>query len=268
LKKTMTSTSENNVHVKLQFNDEYRRFFFHRSSKFAELLEKVKAILNLKEDFVVKYKDEEGEWITISSDMELETGLILANGALFRLQISLCSTPLELKKDCSVERNDDCGDKPWKKFKKERRCRKWRDSKDGDEDEECGGGRKKWKKFRKQGRMRKRWDHHDDDENGSSSEDNGDSLLSLDEIKKKIEQLKLELEALKDKIGASKAEMREVRTKIWDRRNTTPTDVDGMVELKKTLKEKKEKFWTILKELKNRRMRIKRLRDLAQTKNV
>jgi len=274
---TTTTMSGDNIHVKLQFNDEYRRFFFNRSCKFSELIERVKAILSLKdEEFVIKYKDEEGEWITISSDMELETGLILANGALFRLQISLVSQ----KKDTE---NVECREKPWKKFKKERRYRQCPTNEgEGDtETDECGGGRKKWKKFRQQRQQRGEGDENEDDFGGrkkwkkyrkqgmtrrfvdeegvgSSSEENGDALLSLEEIKKQLEISKQELVVLKEKNDAAKEELRDFKNKIREKRRASPTDVEGLVEMRKTLKEKKEAFWTIFKELKSRRIRIKK----------
>jgi len=278
-----TTTTGDNVHVKLQFNDEYRRFFFNRSCKFSELLEKVKTILSLKdEEFVIKYKDEEGEWITISSDMELETGLILAKDALFRLHISLVSQ----KKDTE---NVECrNEKPWKKFKKERRYRQCPTNEgEGDtETDECGGGRKKWKKFRQQRgegnedqfggqkkwkkfrkqRMMRRFG--DEEGVGSSSEENADALLSLEEINKQLEISKQELAVLKEKNDATKAELRDFKSKVREKRRTSPSDIEGLVEMRKTLKEKKEVSWTIFKELKSRRIRIKRLHDLAETKNV
>jgi hypothetical protein len=102
----MTSTTNfngDNVHVKLQFNSEYRRFFIQKSCKFSDLSEKIKIILGLKDcNFIIKYKDEEGEWITISSDMELDTGLILSNGTVFRIQIALVGEQQQVEKICET----------------------------------------------------------------------------------------------------------------------------------------------------------------------
>jgi len=83
----MMSTSEN-IHVKLQVENNFRRFFVSQKIKFSELKNKISTLLDLKTDFLVKYLDEENEWITITSDMELETGLTLYKD-IFRILIEL-----------------------------------------------------------------------------------------------------------------------------------------------------------------------------------
>jgi len=311
---TTTIISEN-VHVKLQFRDEYRRFFFNRSCKFAELYEKVKTILSLKDDFIVKYQDEEGEWITISTDMELDTGLVLSNGGLFRLHIVLKNNENICEVNHDTTSNEE---KPWKRCKREykrgkrdckkgmRRCKKqwkkWRDCDDEEkegckrsdeckksdeckeEDKEgcqnecqdersegdCEWGRhKKWRKFRGgRGRFSRR--HFDcDNEEGSSEGDtiSGDTLLSLEEIKNQLETLKQNLALLREKSFAAKGEMKDCKMKMKEKRKNEPTDIDGIVALRKVLQEKKQAFWAIFREVKSTRMRIKKLHDLAETKN-
>jgi len=89
----ITTNTENNIHVKLQFNDEFRRFFIphtNPSIKFIDLESKIKSLLRITENEIsIKYKDEENEWITISSDDELETGIMISgNGLVFRLYVS------------------------------------------------------------------------------------------------------------------------------------------------------------------------------------
>jgi len=300
---TSTTISGDNIHVKLQSNSEYRRFFFQRSSKFSELYEKIKLVLGLNEDFIVKYKDEEGEWITISSDMELETGLILSNGTLFRLHISL-SHQMEKKVETEkVETEEECGDeKPWK-----RRCkgkwRKWRKwNEDSDEENEdfrsrrfrgrgCRGGRGKWRKWneeRKDGetkgeekepecdkkewkRMKKekrRMKKMEEDGESSSETNSGDALLSLEEIKKNLEKLKQDLGLLKEKKKSAKGEIKDIKHKLKEKRDNESTDIEGIAALTKTFKEKKQTFLTIFKELKLTKFKIKKLRDLAESKTV
>jgi len=83
----MMSTSEN-IHVKLQVENNFRRFFVSQKIKFSELKNKISTLLALNTDFLVKYLDEENEWITITSDMELETGLTLYKD-IFRILIEL-----------------------------------------------------------------------------------------------------------------------------------------------------------------------------------
>jgi len=303
-----TTNSGENIHVKLQFNAEYRRFFVQRSCKFSELSEKIKFVLGLKDsNFIVKYKDEEGEWITISSDIELDTGLIISNGTLFRLQISLPGNEIkecETEKECETDGKEF--DKPWRckgKWKKWRnyegeenedsecrrfrgrggrggRCkgkwRKWRDERNNeenneeekkDEDNVTGeeGDKKTWKRFK---RERKRFRKMDNDGESSSETNSGDALLSLEEIKTNLAKLKQDLGLLKEKSGAAKAELKDLRFKLKQKRRNEPTDIDGLVALRNTLKEKKQAWFTIFKEVKLTRTRIKKLHDLAETKTV
>jgi len=95
--------SSENIHIKLQVQNNYRRFFVNQKIKFSELKNKISSLLGLNSDFLIKYLDEENEWITITSDMELETGLSLYN-QIFRLLIepkditqSLISIPTPLQ---------------------------------------------------------------------------------------------------------------------------------------------------------------------------
>jgi len=298
--------SGDNIHVKLQFNSEYRRFFFQRSAKFSELKDKIKVVLGLNEDFVVKYKDEEGEWITISSDMELETGLIISNGSIFRLQIVIANQT-KGKETEKVETEDEGCGKHWKKW------RKWRKWDNEENDGECGekeenfcprrsrgrgrGCRGKWKKWRewkdekneneepkeqkgeendtgdgkswkRMKREKRRMKKMEDDGESSSENLSGDSLLSLEEIKVNLEKLKKDLEVLKEKSQAAKSEVKEIKIKLKEKRKNESSDIDGIVALSNTLKEKKQSWFTIFKELKLTRHRIKKLHDIAENKTV
>jgi len=279
------SNTIDNIHVKLQQNDEYRRFIITRSCKFIELCDKIKSILNLKEDFALKYKDEEEEWITISSDMELETGLLIANGQLFRLQISLVSSQPAVKEPttdapCDNDNDNEC-EKPWRKYRGRRgRCggrgggrsyRKWQN--EGEEEkkwknEECEEGLeendgprygKKWKKHYK--KMRKF------DEGGSSSEENNeDALLNLEEIKTKVEKLKSELKVFKENSDKAKDDLKKDKVKLKELKSQDPIDTNAILETKKIVKEKKAAFWSVFKEVKFRRNKIYRLKKLAESK--
>jgi len=297
------STSGENIHVKLQFNSEYRRFLIQRSCKFSELADKIKVILGLKDlNFVVKYKDEEGEWITISSDMELDTGLLLSNGTLFRLHITIPGVKNEV--ETTTETNDkECDgkefDKPW------RGKGKWKKWHGYDEDEEndekprkirgrrgCRGGRGKWRRWRNERNEENNEEEGEDDGTGeegdekknwrrfknkkrcrkvfddaeSSSENSGDALLNLEEIKKTLEKLKQDMALLKEKSGSAKTELKDLRMKLKEKRRNETTDIDGLVALKNSVKEKKMAWLTIFKEVKSTRCRIKKLNDLAAQK--
>jgi hypothetical protein len=84
-------TESNNIHVKLQHNNNYRRFFVDKQITFSELKKKICTLLELNSDFSIKYLDEEFEWVTIASDLELETGLVLYDKIL-RLLVEIKDT--------------------------------------------------------------------------------------------------------------------------------------------------------------------------------
>lgn len=82
--------------IKVQYNDDIRRFSLPRVSWIA-LINQIKQIYNLPEqEFVVKYKDDEGDWITVSSDEELGVAFGLVEG-LLRLTITNAATTSEVK---------------------------------------------------------------------------------------------------------------------------------------------------------------------------
>jgi len=78
--------SENNAEstIKLSFDDQMRRFPFQGTS-FAALHDQIISLLGLDKtaDIVLKYADEDGDFITISSDLELKSALV--PGQLLRI---------------------------------------------------------------------------------------------------------------------------------------------------------------------------------------
>jgi len=72
------------MHCKVSCNDQYRRFLFN-GSQFCQLNQQVKQILSLEKEFVLKYKDTEGDLITISSDEELACAITYSDGNILRL---------------------------------------------------------------------------------------------------------------------------------------------------------------------------------------
>lgn len=75
--------------VKVSFGEEIRRLSFTGNS-FKSLVEEIKKLFNLKDEFpiVVKYLDEDKDNITMSSDEELQTAIALCNGNLLRIQVA------------------------------------------------------------------------------------------------------------------------------------------------------------------------------------
>jgi len=75
------------IQCKVQFGQEFRRFALTTSS-YASLLDQLKASFSTDESLTIKYKDEESDLITISSDAELVFAIELFTGSVLRLIVS------------------------------------------------------------------------------------------------------------------------------------------------------------------------------------
>jgi len=76
------------IHCKVQNGDEYRRFLLN-SSQYTVLLKQIKTIFNYDAEqvLVIRYKDDEGDLVTLSSDEELLFALEIFSGSVLRLSI-------------------------------------------------------------------------------------------------------------------------------------------------------------------------------------
>lgn len=77
------------IHCKVICNDQIRRFQFS-GTEFSSLQDQIKKILGLNSEFVLKYKDNEGDMITISSTEELACAIDISqktDGGLIRLTV-------------------------------------------------------------------------------------------------------------------------------------------------------------------------------------
>jgi len=75
------------MHCKVACNDQFRRFLF-TGTEFSSLFAQVQQLLSLNKEFVLKYKDNEGDLITISSNEELACALSYSDGSVLRLTAS------------------------------------------------------------------------------------------------------------------------------------------------------------------------------------
>jgi len=78
------------IHFKVQYGDEYRRFKLENAT-FTDLVNRIKATFELSEEdpIALKYKDEEGDAITISTEAEFVFAAELFAGKVLRLSIDL-----------------------------------------------------------------------------------------------------------------------------------------------------------------------------------
>jgi len=294
-----TSCISNNVHVKLQYESEYRRFFIERNTSFQDLQNKIKTILGINpEVLVIKYKDEENEWITLSSDVELETG-VLISGNIFRLHVLVgdskdTSCAENLPSDNPCEKRE----KKWKKWdcdeeggRREKRCKKWKkwhhdtendtdspNSEKENDDEDCGwrgkrGGKWRGERRHRGGRRgghrggRRRYEDDAPEENvddGTGSAE--DVILSLEEIKKELDSLKEELELLKEKKNAIWSEVKDTNVIIKTKRQEGAPK-EEIISLREKIQEKKTSCWAIRDQIRTTKNRMFKLRELASTKN-
>jgi len=251
LNNTDVLTTTENIHVKLQFNDEFRRFFIPHtipSIKFNDLESKIKSLLRITENEIsIKYQDEENEWITISSDVELETGLLISgNRQLFRL---LCIVKQDSKTITNTTGEDGENVPHWKKYKNrgqdrnrenfQRKDRKWKKNYDrkpiGDSEnnltpepsnlqEDNANEENEPKKFRgerrqkreKRGKRDRKGDgerrkkkYRDDEEDGDS---NGSSSESNSDIAlMTLDEIKVEISKLKEEESILKEKVRAAK---------------------------------------------------------
>jgi len=81
---TIINTNITGVHCKVSCNNQYRRFLFV-GTEFSSLFSQVQQLLSLNKEFVLKYKDNEGDLITISSNEELACALSFSESGVLRL---------------------------------------------------------------------------------------------------------------------------------------------------------------------------------------
>jgi len=125
---------QSGLHCKVECNKEIRRFLFN-GTEFASLYEQIKHLFALQGEFVLKYKDEEGDMVTVSTTEELTFAVsCLVPSQALRLEVTLkgpsTPAPVEVKTD-------------------KKACKKW-----GAGAGQCGN-RMEWKKQRMQGYLEK-----------------------------------------------------------------------------------------------------------------
>jgi hypothetical protein len=83
------------IHCKVRYGEEYRRFVV-KDKNFSNLYETVKRLFSLPDGCVLKYKDDEEDFVTMSSDEELNSALEFSSG-LLKLFVANPNQPLEME---------------------------------------------------------------------------------------------------------------------------------------------------------------------------
>jgi prefoldin subunit 5 len=123
------------IHCKVSCNDELRRFLY-TGTEFSSLRDQIKVVLGLHDkEFVLKYKDDEDDMITLSSNEELNFAIAsTAQKGTLRLQ-AVVIDPNEKQTTGEKRPFEGCDRKQWKK--------KW-DEKNHERNEKKCDKRKKW----------------------------------------------------------------------------------------------------------------------------
>jgi len=95
----------NTVHCKVSFNGQIRRFALD-CTEFTSLKETIARLLSLHDEFVLKYLDDESDYVTLESKEDLKTALTLSP-KLLRILVD--------KKDAPSTISDDCLSKKYRK---------------------------------------------------------------------------------------------------------------------------------------------------------
>jgi len=95
----------NTVHCKVSFDGQIRRFALD-CTEFTSLKETIARLLSLNDEFVLKYLDDESDYVTLSNKEELKTALTLSP-KLLRILVD--------KKDAPSTISDDCLSKKYRK---------------------------------------------------------------------------------------------------------------------------------------------------------
>jgi len=260
-------------------------------TSFTDLESKVKTLLQLTSPISIKYKDEEEEWISISSDAELETGLLLAGNGIFRLICQIKPEEKNLTNNENTEtapslpvtdfqeKSEEPEERPWKKYQRNGGERKWKKNSEKVEDEE---GNKRWRKekkyeekkgkrerkFQEKREKRAKKEDHDDGSTSSSDSNSDVALMSLEEIKREIAKLKEEESILKEKVRDAKKNWKEVKNMISEKRKDDKTLPDEILRLREEVDVKKKVKKGVQDQLKVTRQRMAKLHEAAETKQV
>jgi len=89
----------NTVHCKVSFNGQIRRFALD-CTEFTSLKDTIARLLSLNDEFVLKYLDDESDYVTLSNKEELKTALIVSPTLLRILVEKKDAAPSTISEDC------------------------------------------------------------------------------------------------------------------------------------------------------------------------
>lgn len=84
--------NETMVHCKVSYNGQIRRFALQRNTEFTSLKETINRLLSVNDEFVLKYRDDESDYVLLESQDEYKTALGISS--LLRLVVEPRKAPL------------------------------------------------------------------------------------------------------------------------------------------------------------------------------
>jgi hypothetical protein len=88
----------NTIHCKVSFNGQIRRFAVQRNTEFTSLKETIHRLLSVNDEFVLKYRDDESDYVLLESQDEFWTALSLSS--LLRLVVEPKKAPQAPGSNC------------------------------------------------------------------------------------------------------------------------------------------------------------------------
>jgi len=86
------------IHCKVSFNGQIRRFALQRNTEFISLKETIHRLLSVNDEFVLKYRDDESDYVLLESQDEFKTALSLSS--LLRLVVEPKKAPQHPGSNC------------------------------------------------------------------------------------------------------------------------------------------------------------------------
>lgn len=86
------------IHCKVSFNGQIRRFALQRNTEFTSLKETIHRLLSVNDEFVLKYRDDESDYVLLESQDEFKTALSLSS--LLRLVVEPKKAPQAPGSNC------------------------------------------------------------------------------------------------------------------------------------------------------------------------
>ena len=105
-----------NVHIKVAHNGEFRRFLLTEPT-FINLETTIKTLFSIASPVVLKFQDDEKDWVLLTNDTELLYAIDLSGSAPLRVDVTqisaVTSTPTS-QETAEPQPNADCGEGCWK----------------------------------------------------------------------------------------------------------------------------------------------------------